>query len=730
MNKTSIAIAIALLLSLNAAPRDRGIKGLARRVTNNTGQDILMEIAPSPDGKDFFEIAPREDGRLLIRGNNPTSQGAGLNWYLKHVAGIHLSWNNPTCTLPRPLPLPDAIIRASTPLRLRYYLNYCTFSYTTAFWDWPRWEQELDWMALHGVNLCLSITGNETVWRNLLARLGYSRDEINAFIAGPAYMAWWQMNNLEGWGGPNPDEWYEQQQRLQQRVVARAKELGIEPVLPGFAGMMPGNAGEKLGYNVANPGDWCTFPRPAFLHPDDPNFTTVAAMYYQEMEKLYGQAKYYAMDPFHEGGNTSGVNLARAGQTIMAAMKQAAPGSAWVIQAWQANPRPAMIDSLNARDLIILDLYSEKRPQWGDPSSEWYRPNGYGKHDWIYCMLLNFGGRVGLHGRMTRLIDGFYNAIHHPAGKTLVGVGATPEGIENNPVMFELLYELPWRAERFTKEEWLAGYIPARYGKLPLAARDALLAAWQLLADYPYDCPVDYPGEGAVESLLCARPRVAPSKVSAWGSARLFYDPAHTRRAAALMLSVADALAGNNNFEYDLVDVLRQAIADDANRLSAEIARAHSANDLQRFRLLADSFLLHIRCQDELLSTRREFTVGAWLEQAKSRSNDPAHRALYEWNARSLITVWGNREAAERGGLRDYSHREWSGLLSDLYYPRWQQFFHHAALAMQGVSLPPPDFPAMEESWTRSSHPYSPHPTAPPIPTASKIYHLLFPTPQ
>lgn len=40
---------------------------------------------------------------------------------------------------------------------------------------------------------------------------GFSKQQINNFIAGPAFLAWWEMNNLEGWGGPNPDSWYEQQ---------------------------------------------------------------------------------------------------------------------------------------------------------------------------------------------------------------------------------------------------------------------------------------------------------------------------------------------------------------------------------------------------------------------------------------------------------------------------------------------------------------------------------------
>jgi alpha-N-acetylglucosaminidase len=713
---------VLLLLAVGPArAQENSVAQLVRRVTNNTARGITIETAASPDGKEFFEIIPR-DGKVVIRGNNPVSQATGFNWYLKHVAGIHLSWNCPVQELPDPLPLPDTIIRRETDLHLRYYLNYCTFSYSMAFWDWPRWEQELDWMALHGINLCLSITGNEVVWRNLLRRLGYTRDAINRFIAGPAYMAWWQMNNLEGWGGPNPDEWYTKQEKLQQRIIARARELGIEPVLPGFAGMVPRDIGERLGYDVADPGTWCTFRRPAFLKPSDPRFDTLADMYYEEMERLYGRVKYHAMDPFHEGGNARGVDLTAAGQTILAAMKRANPDGVWVIQAWQANPRPAMIERLEAGDLLVLDLYSEKRPQWGDPNSEWYRPAGYGHHAWVYCMLLNFGGRVGLHGRMDRVIDGFFQARAHANGRTLTGVGTTPEGIENNPVMFELLYELPWWPTRQSREEWLGAYVKARYGR-PDADADE---AWLLLAGSVYNCPVEYPGEGTVESLFCARPGLAPARVSTWGAATLFYDPEYTRRAARKMLDAAPRLAGNDNFAYDLVDVTRQAIADRGNRLSREIGQAYRTGDTTRFRVLADSFLLAIRCQDRLLATRAEFRVGTWLQQARSLARKKEHRDLYEWNARALVTVWGTREAAGKGGLHDYSHREWNGLLADLYLKRWELFFDRAMQEARGEQPAPVDFYVMEEAWSRARKTYGSTPDGSAPEVAAEVYDQVF----
>lgn len=535
-------------------------------------------------------------------------------------------------------------------------------------------------------------------------------------------MAWWQMNNLEGWGGPNPDEWYERQEQLQKKIISRMKELGIEPVLPGYAGMVPRNIGEKLGFEISDPGTWCSFNRPAFLRPGGLNFDIFAAMYYEELEKLYGKVKYYSLDPFHEGGKTENVDLRDAGNTMMNALKRANPDAVWVMQAWQSNPKEEMIADFREHDLLILDLYSEKRPQWGDSESIWYRPNGYGEHDWIYCMLLNFGGNVGLHGKMDRLINSYYDAKAHPNGKNLRGTGVTAEGIENNPVMYELLYELPWRNERFTKEEWLDDYVAARYG----SHNESVRSAWALLSESSYACPDDYPGEGTIESLLCARPKLHADRVSTWGCSLMYYDPDMTRKAAKLMLSAAAQYRGNNNYEYDLVDILRQSIADKGNVLSEKKSNAYDLGKLEDFISLKDSFLMLINLQNELLATRPEFKLGTWLEQAKSLSANTENQQLYEWNARMLITVWGNRPASEEGGLHDYSHREWNGLLKDVYYERWNLFFEQKINELQGYKSDEIDFFEMEERWTWQNNIYPAEAEGDVINTAKKNISTYF----
>ena len=679
------------------------VQGLLERIDKGASRKFVIEQVKSET--DFFEL-DQKGNKVVVRGNNPVSIATGVNWYLKYYAGIHLSWNGMTARLPDILPPVPKKEHHETNLAHRYDFNYCTFSYTMAFWDWERWEQEIDWMALHGINLPLAMVGIDVVWYNMLEKLGYSKDEINEFIAGPAFQGWWLMNNLEGWGGPNPDNWYKQRETLQKQILKRMREYGIHPVLPGYSGMVPHNAKERLGLNVSDPGLWCGYRRPAFLQPTDPRFQEIAGLYYKEMERLYGKADFYSMDPFHEGGNVAGVDLNAAGQAIWQAMKSANPKAVWVIQAWGANPRSKMIENLPAGDLMVLDLFSESRPQWGDPASTWYRKEGFGQHDWLYCMLLNYGGNVGLHGKMKHVIDEFYKAKASSFSKTMKGIGMTMEGSENNPVMYELLCELPWRPEAFDKDKWLQSYIKARYGQTNVAVEEA----WELLSNTIYNCPPQSTQQGTHESVFCARPGHEVYQASSWSEMQPYYNSEDVIRAAGILLSAADSFKGNNNFEYDLTDIVRQAVAEKGRLVYPIMTNAYKADEKELFDRASTRFLELILLQDKLLATRSEFKVGNWIEKARNLGDTTEEKDLYEWNARVQITTWGNRTAANNGGLRDYAHKEWNGLLKDFYYNRWKIWIEQQKAQLNGSPAKDIDFYAIEEKWTQQKNPYSSQP--------------------
>jgi alpha-N-acetylglucosaminidase len=626
-----------------------------------------------------------------------------------------------TASLPEQLPLPEGTIRRSTNKLLRYDFNYCTFSYTMAFWDWARWEKEIDWMALHGINLPLAAVGQECVWRNMLTRLGYSKEDINSFISGPGFLAWWAMNNLEGWGGPMPDSWYTAQEALQKRILARMKEYGIHPVLPGYSGMMPSNADTRLGLNIIKSPLWNGFNRPAFLYPTDEQFARLAALYYSEQQKLFGKADYYSMDPFHECKNADDFDFAAGGRAVMAAMKAVNPAAMWVVQGWSENPRQQMIDALNPGDLLILDLFAECKPMWGIESPA-KREGGFGNHRWLMCMIENFGGNVGLHGRMDELLDNYRQIASNPLGQNCLGIGLTMEGSENNPVMFELMTELPWLDRVPTKEEWLRDYVAARYGRYD----DTLYQAWLVLANSIYNAPMGNIQQGPHESIFCARPGLDNFQVSSWSKMRNYYDPTATARAAEMMLSVADNFRGCDNFEYDLVDVVRQAIADEGRRVYEQTIGAYKCFDRDAFEAGSARFMALLGLQDGLLSSRREFRVGEWIAKARNLGTTDAEKDLYEWNARVQVTTWGPRECADKGGLRDYAHKEWNGMLSDFYAPRWEAFWQSLRDVFVGQQLQPIDYYAMEEPWTLSHNHYDDAPLGNSIDIARDTFNQVF----
>ena len=696
--------------------------------------------------RDFFEL-DQSGCRVVVRGNTWVNIATGINWYLKYHAGIHLSWNSMKANLPEVLPPVVKPERHETDLTLRYDFNYCTFSYSMAFWDWARWQQEIDWMALHGVNMPLAIVGEECVWRNLLLKLGYSEDEVGRFIAGPGFLAWWEMNNLEGWGGPLPQSWYERQEKLQRQILGRMRQLGMRPVLPGYSGMVPHDAREKLGINVADAGLWNGFQRPANLLPTDPRFDEIAGLYYDELTRLFGKADYYSMDPFHESGDDSNINYAEAARALLRTMRKANPKAVWVVQGWTENPRPQMLHALDEGDIIVLDLFSECRPMWGAPSV-WRRENGYEGHQWLFCLLENFGANVGLHGRMDQLIDNFQLAQSPRFCHDLKGTGFTMEGSENNPVMFELMSELPWRKEQVTKEQWLEEYVKARYG----IDNPTVHQAWQILAGSIYNCPLGNNQQGPHESIFCGRPSLNTFQASSWSKMRNYYDPESTLEAARLMVSVADQYKGNNNFEYDLVDITRQAIADQARVLYHRVIADYKSFSRKAFETDSQHFLDLLMMQDELLGTRKEFRVGNRLQQARKCGTTAQESDLYEWNARVQITTWGNRYCADTGGLRDYAHKEWQGLLADFYAKRWNTYFQLLANEMDAISRPMPemlgsgqysnktsdelfrmalpheigvDWYAIEEPWTLQHNHYDATPVGDPIDKAHKAMRLL-----
>ena len=54
-----------------------------------------------------------------------------------------------------------------------------------SWWDWERWQKEIDWMALHGINMPLAITGEEYTWYVVYKEMGFTDDDLKDFFLWP-----------------------------------------------------------------------------------------------------------------------------------------------------------------------------------------------------------------------------------------------------------------------------------------------------------------------------------------------------------------------------------------------------------------------------------------------------------------------------------------------------------------------------------------------------------------
>ncbi len=282
MKKIFLIALICSLLSVSCTKKETDpevitMRGLVNRVIPEFSDQIKLERLN--DTVDRYEFETVKD-KLVIRGNNANSMAVGLNRYLKYYCHAEFPWfMEEALEMPAELPQVPAKVSEKARVPERFFLNYCTFGYTMPWWSWEQWEHFIDWMAMNGINLPLAITGQESVWYEVWSELGLTDEEIRSYFTGPAHLPWHRMQNIDRWGGPLPMSWLENQKALQQKIVARERELNMKPVLPGFAGHVPPCI--KRLYPeapLASLGDWAGFDSTCwckFLDPLDPLYTEI-----------------------------------------------------------------------------------------------------------------------------------------------------------------------------------------------------------------------------------------------------------------------------------------------------------------------------------------------------------------------------------------------------------------------------------------------------------------------
>eukprot|EP00301_Raphidiophrys_heterophryoidea_P004159 c11825_g1_i2.p1 GENE.c11825_g1_i2~~c11825_g1_i2.p1 ORF type:complete len:766 (+),score=152.94 c11825_g1_i2:55-2352(+) len=589
----------------------------------------------------------------------------------------------------------------------RYYLNTCTHSYTMVWWDWDRWEKEIDWMALSGMNMMLAFTGQEYIWDSVFrSQFGMSSDDLDAWFTGPAFLAWGRMGNIRAYGGPLSMEWKQQQFALQQQIMKRLRDLSITAVLPGFAGHVPPAFITKYpSAKITTLPTWAgfnsTFSGDFVLDATDPLFQSIAVAVLKAQEDAYnGTDHVFNADTYNEMVPSSNdpAFLTAQSKAVYDSFAAHDPKAVWMIQGWMFSFdkdfwQPAQIQGYLAgvpdNGMIILDLNAFADPIWKQTSSFYGKP-------FIWCIINNGGQRPGIYGHLQKIINDTLNA--HTQAQSMLGVGIAPEGIYVNYPSYELTIEMGWRKDWVNARDWIRSFATRRYGLVKSdASSTALLTAWDTLLDVAYSTPDAQDGFWiSSRPSLSMNPAYSWTNLTAWTQVwRLFH-------------SAAGEFGKVETFRFDYVDILRECMSyffEDVYRLYLGAMNTNSTTSMQT---IGNALTELVDDVDRVLATHHLWTVGEWLQMARQWADVTDHnRELLDYNARHLITVWG-----PNGELNGYATRHFSGLMRDLYGDRWRLFVSRTTAAVaSGTPFDDNEFEndcfnQIEMSWANSHNIY------------------------
>ena len=800
----------------------------------------------------FFALAPATTpgGPLVahISGTSGVELAAGVGHYLRHIANISFSWpgtggNNIAKAGAAGQGLPALLARdAGThhrQTRWSYSWNVCTNSYSFVWWNFTRWQQEIDLMALFGVNLPLAYVGQEYVLRATLKQPPYSLTDADfaPFFAGPAWLTWQRSQGLRGWGGPLPINWITDHMVLQKKILAAMRGFGMKPVLAGFQGFVPVALMHKFPRaNITRVGKppLCAdgtlgdkYGCPAVIDAVDPFFQQVASDYMRVLIRTYDTDHFYGADGFfsnvhspwmepapsasqphqthqiqqaqqthqvpqvpqayhgqgshhvqhapsqhaphaqpaqhphpspHTQQETQTPQLRESLQTYQAptthvdaplgperlfdvplswwadhaaaayaGMAVVDPAAVWVYQTYpwhqfiyrsrDANNAhtfnqtlcivKAWVSAVKKGSLLLLDLWADAGPLWKLTDSFFDTP-------FIWCMLHSFGGNNGMWGDLKTIST--QPQIAAAASRSMVGVGITAEGINQNWVVYELMLEASFRPAAMTEEDlwdWLMRYQSRRYGmaaavlsegksvgEVDAWTRAKLHAAeaWQVLGRTVYNLTCALPDAVAPHNTTTCMAQHEPGlgfhsvnrqPTLSYGQIQHWYNVGDLAGAWRSITDAAGAAPGDlpSPLLHDLIDVGREAMAHASDAVSNQIKAAATRGNAQATEgQLAVMYNLIVDL-DRLVACAGGMLLGTWLESAKGWGHTAAETALYEWNARQQITAWSFHYPGKLPGTGDYAAKMWAGLLQGYYLQRWRLYGSMLAEALRGGTV-------------------------------------------
>ena len=241
----------------------------------------------------------------------------------------------------------------------------------------------------------------------------------------------------------------------------------------------------------------------------------------------------------------------------MLSFSSRARARSWAIVGWnqhdQGESFRGFVNAVPAGKFIVVDMSVDGTGEW----QQWNNASFFGA-PFIWTALHNFGGTDGMRGNLAHLNALPFSGLPSGGGNTTaIGMGQTPEGIDQNPAYYSLLVDATSRL--VPEADVTAATVlrqHRRYGLVQPSA--AVTSAWTLLVNSSYaqdlsvqdDCGVPH-FPGASSQFEADRATPSPRLCLEWQAWGALLGAAQAGEIDATLETV----------RYDLVNLGRELLA-------------------------------------------------------------------------------------------------------------------------------------------------------------------------
>lgn len=610
------------------------------RNTPKIADTFIFETIEADNGKDCFKIYT-QDKKIVIAGNNNVAKAMGYYRYLTDYCGCIITSSDYDISTIGQAPLPDKITEITISQKIRARTSYEFFAIEGNFWGFDRWEKEIDFMAMHGINAPLQLVGFDSVMYHFLDTIGLDKKLCLEFSSGPAFLPGQITGNIAATHSVNSTEYLERKLFVGKQIMQREKELDMMPILPGIIPSVPFSIRKKyIKMEIFKAPFWYNLPPVFYIKPENAFFDIFNDKFLKIQKEILGETDYYIFDPLYDV-NKRGYNsyLENIGRKCLTVLKEFNPDSKCFVH--QNSINSDFFNNVSSDDYIII---TEPNEQSQDLKNS------------IISISGNKYGRTAISGNIIK-------ALGSQTDNNSLGFALELDTFSINDIYCAAVLKGLYAENDCSPESFYREYSIKKY-KTPNYTDEV-----RKLSELCYNSDVEY------GSIICSRPSTVTLHTAIGDTLLKEYDY-HKLYEIAQDFSESEEKK-NEAVRTELINITRQFLSDIAYPVYKTATKAFNTQNIELFEQTSNLFLEICEDMDKLLKTKKENNLVYNYELAHCLGKTPEEREKIDINYLLLHTIWGPIDHSQ---LYDRYWVEWGGMVSDFYAKRWHMYYKALAV--------------------------------------------------